>query len=214
MARVMQDKNGVVYLHLTNLNHMGVEGVRAIVNKGKKVAVVFIDNDTVTSLYLQPITTSVVEVANLLLHPTNKDAIVTSAAQHELGKCIKEEVDMAKKAAVEAPAEPKKGKFAKVTAPAASNHKGEVGTAQTLADLKGNDLYQTKVVTTGKGAEAREGSLWKTVHELAGKPIVLADLISAVAEKMPDLKSEKDKETVIRVRVRDGFTRLEYLKAT
>ncbi|MGD0511300.1 MAG: hypothetical protein ABSA33_05680 [Candidatus Micrarchaeaceae archaeon] len=219
MAIVLQDQNGVAYLCLQeNIRIPGTRqtGIKAVVNKGNSVQVVTIDSQTVERMYLQPVKCGVVEVANLLLHPTGNGVTVSNVAQRELAQCIKEEVEMAKKATAEVAAvvkTEKANKFTKVTAaePAAT-HKGKVGEAQTMEDLKGNALYSTKVVTTGLGKEARAGSLWAVAHEQALKPITLGDLITNVTEKVV-LKSEKDKETVVRIRLRDGFTRLGYLKA-
>lgn len=70
-------------------------------------------------------------------------------------------------------------------------------------------VYETMVVASSK--ETREGGFFDKVMKLAKNPIKLETLIGKVAKEV-ELRSAKDAETVVRVRVRDAFTRLGYLK--
>lgn len=69
-------------------------------------------------------------------------------------------------------------------------------------------VFQTKVIATDK--PAREGSFFGIVKAEASKPIVLEDLITRVLDKAT-LRSEKDASVVVRARVRDCFSRLDFL---
>lgn len=72
------------------------------------------------------------------------------------------------------------------------------------------EVYQTMVVATGK--EAKEGTFFGQVQKFAAKPIKLETLIQKLVSEV-ELRSGKDPEGVIRVRTRDSFTRLGWLKA-
>ena len=227
MPIVLQDKNGVCYLQTASdvVVAKGVLGIRAIVNRGHEVQVVKLDYHTVESLWLQPIEdkNKVALVIQKLLSPSDQTCIVSSLAKLELSQLLKEETEMAKKAAVEAPAAvpTKKAKFADVTAPAADKavkvpktpaEPKEPRGPMTLDELKDNALYATKVKATAELDKAKAGSLWARVKEYATKPITLAELIQKIVASDLVLKSEKDREMVVRVRVKDAFTRLGYLE--
>jgi hypothetical protein len=71
-------------------------------------------------------------------------------------------------------------------------------------------LYDTTVIKTNK-ASARE-SFFDLVQEHAAKPIVLRELIRVLIGKYAPPRSKKNPEMVIRVRTRDAYTKLGYLR--
>jgi hypothetical protein len=217
-AVVLQDKNGVCYLRTRAGVTVapGVIGITAIVNRGHAVQVVKIDNDTVDSLWLQPTEQqNVVSVINKLLSPSDPGATISTFAQVELARILKEEVKMAEKKAAETKAEKTK-KFAapaaEKSAPAEKAEKAE-RRPMTLAELADNELYATKVRATEKIKDAKAGSLWAYVRDYAQKAIPLHELIKKVVDSDLVLKSEKEREIVLRIRIKDAFTRMEYLEA-
>lgn len=218
MTTAYQDKNGVVYLvYEQNIQlGRGLRGIRAVVNRGRSVNVVSMSTVTMESLYLQPLPhEAVANCANRLLQPFGADVTIDPIAREVLGRILKEEVEMAKKATAEAPAavpEKTNKKFAGVTAPApAAKGESKAAKADAAGGNEGPSLYDTFVVSTGKGAESREGSLWRKAHDLSQKPVKLGDLIEQVAGEI-ELKSEKDKDQVVKIRLRDGYTRLGFLQ--
>lgn len=71
-------------------------------------------------------------------------------------------------------------------------------------------LYDAVVVATNK--VTRPGDFFHLVQEKAAKPIMLRDLIRLLMKIYRPPTSKKDPDMVIRVRIRDAFTRLGYLK--
>jgi hypothetical protein len=75
-------------------------------------------------------------------------------------------------------------------------------------------VYDTVVVATNKHTRRRD-SFFDVLQKEAAQPIVLRELIerlihSEVSRLVP--RSKKDPKMVIRVRTRDAYTRLEYLR--
>jgi hypothetical protein len=71
-------------------------------------------------------------------------------------------------------------------------------------------LYDAVVVATNK--TTRTGDFFHLVQESAAKPIVLRDLIQKLVATYRPPSSMKDPKMVIRVRTKDAYTRLGYLR--
>jgi hypothetical protein len=216
--QVFRDVNGVAYLRV----ELNEESAGFVVNKGFHVDLIHINSHHARqALYLQPVVgASIFACAKNLLHPLNENVTISVLAQEALKRILEN-----KELQMKATENTKPTKFASVNAPAAKNSKKAAAApavkakpAKAVKASNGaapaaavSELYQTKVVATKAATEQREGSFFHTVGALASKPITLERLISAVAAKV-ELRSGQDAEKVCRVRVRDAFTRLGFLK--
>ncbi len=103
------------------------------------------------------------------------------------------------------------GKKGKKTAKKAAKAPAKVAAKKAAAaDQPRAEVYDTMVVATSK--ETKEGTFFAQVQKFAAKPIKLETLIKKLVDEV-ELRSAKDPEGVIRVRTRDSFTRLGFLKA-
>jgi hypothetical protein len=78
------------------------------------------------------------------------------------------------------------------------------------SDILKMPLYDAVVVATNKST--RPGDFFYLVQQAAAKPIVLRELIQKLIATYRPPSSMKDHEMVIRVRTKDAYTRLGYLR--
>lgn len=78
------------------------------------------------------------------------------------------------------------------------------------SEILGQPLYDAVVVATNK--TTRPGDFFHLVQTAAAKPVILRTLIQHLIATYRPPSSKKDPETVIRVRTRDAYTRLGYLR--
>ena len=104
-------------------------------------------------------------------------------------------------------------KAAKVPAKAAKVAKKATAAAKVPADDANKaEIYGITVVATNK--ETKEGTFFATLQKFAAKPIKMETLIQKLIKELEGtLRSEKPVEHVVRVRTRDSFNRLGFLKA-
>lgn len=226
---VMLDQQGTRYLRVSS--DMG--NVHLAYNNGYTVDIVKMDNATIRSRDLRPVPgASVLDAARQLVKPMNSGVKVSPQALEVLNTILqnKELIEMAKISVVrkqaateEAPAtkaakKPVLVKGAKTAAAPAKAAKKATKEAPATNSRHNDELYETKVVATDKATSAREGSFWAQLGKLASKPITLQTLINRVAANPAGIRSEKlsgDADALaasVRVRVRDAFTRLGFLK--
>lgn len=228
---VMLDQQGTRYLRVGS--DMG--SVHLAYNNGHTVDIVKMDNATIRSRDLRPVPgASILDAARQLVKPLNSGVKVSPQASDLLKAILqnKELIEMAKISVVRkqtaateeaAPAartkKPVLVKGAKNAAAPAKAAKAKAAKDESPANGRHNDeLYETKVVATDKATGAREGSFWAQLGKLASKPITLSTLINRVTANPAGIRSEKlagDSDALaasVRIRVRDAYTRLGFLK--
>lgn len=209
---VMLDQHGVYYLRVGG----DTRGVQLILNTGRSVDVISMDNSTVHSRDLRPVPNgSILEAARQLAKPASRSVQVSDRAAGILQQIMKDKEILAmarvavavKTKAIEAtdnetPA-PKqrpvlvKGKKAAAPAKAAKAAKAAKTTKKAAAvdgedrAARNEELMGTTVVATEKATGAREGSFWALLGKLASKPIKLGTLIDKACNSEIGVRSEK-----------------------
>lgn len=232
---VMLDQQGVRYLRVGGT----MRSVHLILNNGRSVDLIDMDNATVRGRDLQRVPNgSVLEAARQLAKPMGSGVQISPRAATILQQILqdKEILAMARvavavktKPAAEATEDAPKQrpvlvKGRKAAAPAKAAKTGTKAKAAKADSGEGRaardaELMGTSVVATDKALKAREGSFWQTMGKLASKPIKLGTLIEKLCNTELSVRSDKlakDADALaasVRIRVRDSFNRLGFLKA-